>query len=58
MAAASQALGSQTENDVNGSYGELFTQKSCKTVADVATGESVARSSGLSAMLMLAPGSC
>jgi len=37
MAEARQALGSGTENDLNDSYGELFTQKSWRTIADLAT---------------------
>lgn len=39
MAAARQALGSEAENDLNDSHGELFTQKNCETIADLASRE-------------------
>lgn len=39
MAVAGQAQGSEAENDLSDSYGEVLTQKSCKAMADLATRE-------------------
>lgn len=39
MAAARQAPGSEAENDLSDSYGEVLTQKSCKASADLAARE-------------------